>query len=56
MWTPTSLCDTGFRLTATTATATRSMDAVWAVDRSLTTPMTTLDLARPARAAPTAAG
>ena len=56
MRTPTSLCDTGFRLTATTANATRSMDAGSTSDRSLTTPMTTLDLARPPRVATTTAG
>jgi hypothetical protein len=56
MRTPTSLCDTGFRLMATTATATRSKDPVGTVDLSLTTPMTSLDRARTARMAPTSAG
>ena len=49
MTTPTSLCDTGFRLTAPSATPTSSADPVGPATLSLTTPMTPLALARPAR-------
>ena len=50
MRTPKSLCDTGFRLTALMTSPTSSAPPVGPVTLSLTTPMTPLALARPARA------